>query len=72
MIPSYYAAKIDGPADMYAIARAHGITNAATCHAIKYLIRAGKKPGETVVEALIMAQQAVARAVEIEIMGATR
>ena len=64
--PSYYQAEIHGLADMYAIAKAHGITNPAVCHALKYLLRAGKKPGESAVEAIAKAQEALERAVEVE------
>jgi hypothetical protein len=71
-VPVYYAARIRGVADMYAIAKAHGITNPATCHALKYLLRAGRKPGETAREALAKAGHAIQRAIRLETDGQTR
>ena len=66
-IPDYYRAEIGGEvADMYAICLAHGITDPSICHAIKYLLRAGKKVGETKVEAVTKASWALARCIELE------
>jgi hypothetical protein len=64
--PPYYTATINGLADMYAIAKAHNIANPAVCHAIKYMLRAGKKPGESAGAAYEKAIAALGRAVEIE------
>ena len=65
IVPTYYNAEINGVADMYAIATAHGITNPAQAHALKYLLRAGKKPGETFGEAMCKALAACDRAIEL-------
>jgi hypothetical protein len=65
--PNYYRAEISGLADMYAIAVAHGIRNPAACHALKYVLRAGRKPGETAAEAYGKAIAALTRAQEIEL-----
>ena len=66
MIPSYYNATIGGqPADMYAIALAHNITDPAVCHAIKYMLRAGKKSGETKAEAIQKAIASLERGLDL-------
>jgi hypothetical protein len=63
-VPSYYSAKIGGEvADMYAIAEAHGLSHPAA-HALKYILRAGKKEGESEVVAYQKAIHALSRAVE--------
>ena len=63
--PNYYAAFLAGMVDPYSYCAAHGITNPAIVHAIKYLTRAGKKCGETVLRDYEKAAQAIARAIEM-------
>ena len=64
-VPAYYLAHINGElADMYAIAEAHNL-HPALAHAVKYILRAGKKPGETASQAIDLAVGALGRAREM-------
>jgi len=64
--PIYYGARIGGElADPYRIAMEYGITNPAQSHALKYLLRAGHKHGESWADAMDKAIHALSRARDI-------
>ena len=64
--PHYYNVEIGGEkADPYRIAHEYGIVEMAQGHALKYLLRAGTKEGETWEQAIRKAIHALKRAIEV-------